>query len=51
MSDNLNNPEYLDDTDPEKNYDYLRQDHGGTITTHNGVADSLLKNDALYRSV
>jgi len=51
MSEDLNNPEYLDNTDPEKNYDYLRQDHGGTVTTHNGIADRLLKNDRLYRSM
>jgi len=46
-----NQPEYLDDTDPEKNLDYYRQDHGGVITTHNGVADKLLQNDDLYRSM
>jgi hypothetical protein len=51
MSDNLNQPEYLDDTDPERNYDYWRQDHGGIVTNHNGVADTLLKNDELYRSM
>ena len=50
MSD-INQPEYLDDTDPEKNWDYYRQDHGGMITSHNGVADKLLKNDDLYRSM
>jgi hypothetical protein len=46
-----NNPEYLDDTDPEKNLDYWRQDHGGMITNHNGLADKLLQNDDLYRSM
>ena len=51
MSLDQNQPEYLDNTDPEKNLDYWRQDHGGTVTTHNGVADSLLKNDKLYRSL
>jgi len=50
MSD-YNNPEYLDNTDPEKNWDYYRQDHGGMITTHNGMADKLLQNDDLYRSM
>lgn len=51
MSD-INTPEYLDDTDPEKNYDYYRQDHGGMVTNHNGIADRLLsKNDDLYRSL
>jgi len=50
MSD-INQPEYLDDSDPEKNLDYWRQDHGGMITNHNGLADKLLKNDDLYRSM
>lgn len=48
----LNNPEYLDDKDPEKNHNYWRQDHGGMITTHNGVADRLLSNNNdLYNSM
>ena len=51
MSQDLNQPEYLDNTDPEKNFDYFRQDFGGTVTNHNGVADALLKNDKLYRSM
>ena len=50
MSD-YNNPDYLDNTDPEKNHDYWRQDHGGMVTNHNGVADKLLKNNDLYRSM
>ena len=51
MSD-INNPEYLDDTDPEKNYDYYRQDHGGMVTNHNGIADRLLsKNNDLYNNL
>lgn len=48
---NYNEPEYLDDNDPEKNWDFYRQDHGGTITSHNGVADKLLKNNDLYRAM
>ena len=48
---NLNKPEYLDDADPEKNWDYYRQDSGGMITSHNGLADKLLQNDDLYRSM
>lgn len=48
---NNDNPDYLDNTDPEKNWDYYRQDHGGMITSHNGMADKLLKNDDLYRSM
>tara|TARA_R110000868_G_scaffold225095_1_gene477327 strand:+ start:1408 stop:1968 length:561 start_codon:yes stop_codon:yes gene_type:complete len=47
----MNQPDYLDDTDPEKNHDYWRQDHGGMITTHNGVADKLLQNDLLYNQM
>jgi hypothetical protein len=47
----INQPEYLSDTDPEKNLNYWRQDHGGTVTNHNGVADRLLQNDKLYRSL
>jgi len=49
MSLDQNKPEYLSDQDPEKDYNSLRQDHGGMITTHNGVADKLLQNDALFR--
>jgi hypothetical protein len=49
---NINQPEYLDNSDPEKNYDYWRQDHGGVVTSHNGVADRLLaNNNDLYRSM
>jgi hypothetical protein len=47
----INQPEYLSDEDPEKNLNYWRQDHGGTVTNHNGVADKLLQNDKLYRSL
>ena len=46
-----NNPEYLDNTDPDKNHDYYRQDHGGMITTDNGLADRLLQNNDLYNSM
>jgi hypothetical protein len=51
MSQDINQPEYLDDTDPERNHDYWRQDHGGVVTNHNGVADQLLKNDLLYNQL
>lgn len=48
----LNQPEYLDDKDPEKNHNYWRQDHGGMITNDNGVADKLLSNNNdLYNSM
>jgi len=47
----INQPEYLDDKDPEKNIDFYRQDHGGMITNHNGLADKLLQNNDLYRNM
>jgi len=47
----INKPEYLDDNDPEKNHNYWRQDNGGMVTNHNGVADKLLKNNKLYNSL
>jgi hypothetical protein len=50
MDKDINNPEYLQG-DPEKNLDYYRQDHGGMITNHNGVADKLLQNDKLYNNM
>jgi len=46
-----NTPEYLDDTDPEKNFNYYRQDNGGMITNHNGLADKLLQNNDLYKTM
>lgn len=48
---NSNQPDYLGDTDPEKNYDYWRQDHGGMVTNENGIADRLLQNNTLYNSM
>jgi hypothetical protein len=50
MSD-INNPEYLDNNDPDKNLDFYRQDNGGMITNHNGLADKLLQNNDLYRNM
>ena len=47
----MNNSEFLQGTDPEKNHDYWRQDHGGMVTNHNGLADKLLQNDKLYNSM
>ena len=46
-----NQPEYIDAHNVETNLDYHRQDHGGMATAHNGIADVLLKNDQLYRSL
>ena len=49
----LNNPNasMLGDDDPTRNDDFTRRDHGGMIDNHNGIADRLLKNDDLYRSL
>ena len=52
MSQDPNKPEYIDVHNVTPDYDTLRQDHGGIITTHNGVADKLLsKNNKLYREM
>lgn len=49
---NPNDSEFLsDDDEPQWNPDQYRQDTGGLITTHNGMADALLKNNNLYRSM
>jgi len=48
MSENTN---FTLQDDPERDYNYLRQDAGGMVTTHNGVADRLLQNNKLYRSM
>lgn len=44
-------PEYIDVNDVKVNHDYNRQDHGGIVTAHNGVADKLLQNDKLYNAM
>jgi len=41
----------LEGPDPEFDERAYRQDSGGMITTHNGVADRLLKNDKLYNTM
>ena len=46
-----NQPHYIDAADVTTNLDYHRQDHGGMVTAHNGVADRLLQNDRLFRSL
>ena len=52
MSQDPNKPEYIDVHNITPDYDTLRQDAGGIITAHNGVADRLLsKNDKLYREM
>lgn len=52
MSLDPNKPEIIDTSTVDIDYDYMRQDAGGMITQHNGVADRLLsKNDKLYREM
>jgi hypothetical protein len=52
MSLDPNKPEIIDASQVDHDYDYMRQDAGGIITQHNGVADRLLsKNDKLYREM
>jgi len=46
-----NRKSYIDDADPEHNPDQYRQDTGGMVTAHNGIADILLKNDKLYNTM
>ena len=48
-----NKPEYIENLDEgvDHNPDFYRQDHGGMVTNHNGVADRLLKNDKLYNAM
>ena len=46
----MNENELIQDT-PERDLDYFRQDQGGMVTSHNGVADKLLQNDQLYNSL
>jgi len=49
--ENYNDKSYIDDSDPEHNPDAFRQDKGGLVTSDNGIADRLLKNDKLYNSL
>jgi len=46
-------PHYLpaDDSDVQRDFNYMRQDAGGMVTNHNGVADKLLKNDKLFKEL
>lgn len=45
------NHDRIDPDETQTNLDYLRQDAGGMVTTHNGVADKLLKNNKLYNAM
>ena len=47
----MNKPDYIDTNAVEKDFNYLRQDSGGMITNHNGVADKLLQNNKLYNAM
>lgn len=46
-----NKKSYLSDEDPEHDERAHRMDSGGLVTAHNGIADRLLKNDALYNTL
>jgi hypothetical protein len=47
----INKPEYLSNEEVTKDFDYMRQDVGGMVTQHNGVADRLLQNNQLYNAM
>ena len=47
----INNSELIDDDLPDHDPNAFRQDAGGLVTQHNGIADRLLKNDKLYNTL
>ena len=49
--ENYHDKSYLSDEDPEFDERAYRQDAGGLVTSDNGIADRLLKNDALYNAM
>jgi len=50
--ENYHDKSYLDDNqEPEYNEGAFRQDVGGLVTTDNGIADRLLKNDKLFNAM
>jgi len=51
MNQTNHQPEIIDDDIPEHNSDVFRQDVGGLVTAHNGIADRLLMNDKLYNTL
>lgn len=51
LSRNPNASFLNEDEEPDWNPDVYRQDHGGIITSHNGMADALLRNNKLYNSM
>lgn len=48
---NTNQSELINDDIPEHDPNAFRQDIGGLATAHNGIADRLLQNDALYNAM
>lgn len=48
---NYHDKSLLEGPDPEFDERAYRQDAGGMVTSHNGVADRLLKNNDLYNSM
>lgn len=48
---NYQDKSYLEGDEPEHDANAHRQDVGGLITAHNGMADYLLKNNALYNKL
>lgn len=51
MIPNNQTPEIIDDAIPEHDPAQYRQDTGGLVTEHNGIADRLLQNDRLYNAM
>lgn len=51
--DPSSNPDasFIGDDDPETDLNYTRRDSGGIVSSHNGLADALLSNNNLYRSM
>jgi len=47
----LPDSEHIDVHNITPDYSILRQDAGGMVTNHNGVADKLLQNDRLYKEM
>lgn len=48
---NPTHQEIIDDDIPEHDPNAFRQDAGGLVTQHNGIADRLLQNDKLYNAM
>lgn len=48
---NTDQPELITDDLPEHDPNAFRQDQGGLVTAHNGIADRLLQNDKLFNTL